>query len=120
MKFPCPDCVSIQCGLLTLWYADDDERDLAYDWLEAYGGGEIAEPRVIKLLIWNAYRREGEFQEFDAETPFGTFYKIEIGLEGFYVRHDYNPSLGVFEGLEAAMAAAQQDYERRIRNAYGE
>lgn len=118
MKFPRPDGVSMSCGIICLGYAENDEGDLAFDWLEAYGAGDIAETREIKPLVWNEYHREGDLEELDAETPFGTFYKIQISVAGWCVQHDYNPFIGIFEGLEAAMTAAQQDYEKRIRSAF--
>lgn len=119
MRFPRPDGVSLTNGLIVVGYEDQDERDMAFDWLDAYGAGATSHPNPIKPLAWNEYYHEGDLDELDAETPFGTFYKIEVGLYGFYVRHEYDLLIGIFEGLEAAMVAAQQDYEKRLGRAYG-
>jgi hypothetical protein len=42
---PRPDGVSMTCGTICLEYIDRDERDLAYDWLEAHGAGAAKEGR---------------------------------------------------------------------------
>ncbi|MGB3833750.1 MAG: hypothetical protein WA975_18015 [Mesorhizobium sp.] len=36
---PRPDAVSMASGTICLEYVDRDERDLAFDWLEAHGAG---------------------------------------------------------------------------------
>jgi hypothetical protein len=106
---------------------DDNARDNGAIDAMAWQEGEFSkplytkpEPKDIKPLVWNEYHREGNLDELDAETPFGTFYSIKLGAQGWHLQHDYSPFLGIFEGLEAAMTAAQQDYEKRIRIAYGE
>lgn len=42
---PRPDAVSMTCGTICLEYMDRDERDLAFDWLEAHGAGDAKEGR---------------------------------------------------------------------------
>lgn len=44
MRFPRPDGVSMTNGLIVLGYENNDDRDLAYDWLEAFGSGVVSAP----------------------------------------------------------------------------
>lgn len=118
MKFPRPDGVSLTNGIICVGYEDNDERDLAFDWLGAYGNGEEIFLEPFKPLVWNEYVREGDLDELEAGTPFGTYYTIKFSVTGYHVQHDYSPLIGIFEGLESAKAAAQQDYEKRLRSAY--
>lgn len=57
-----------------------------------------------------------EVTGFEAETAFGTFYTIEVGAAWFHSVYDYR-ALGQFETERDAKAAAQADYETRIRSA---
>jgi hypothetical protein len=50
MKFPRPDGVSLTGGLICLGYEDNDERDLAFDWLGAYGGGSSKISEALKTI----------------------------------------------------------------------
>lgn len=50
MCFPRPDGVSLTDGLICLGYEDIDERDLAFDWLEAYGGGSSRLSDALKTI----------------------------------------------------------------------
>lgn len=118
MKFPRPDGVSMTNGMIVLGYEDHDERDLAFDWLDAFGAGEQITPQPIKHLVWNEYKNEdGEYEQSSAWTEFSTTYQIDTHSDGFSLKHEWQ-LLGVFEGFETAMAAAQHDYEKRLRSAY--
>lgn len=71
---------------------------------------DLAEPKV-KPLAWG---------ELDlASTPFGV-YKLHKGyklLNGIYALQFHGFTVGQFKEKEAAKAAAQADYERRIKEA---
>lgn len=51
MKFPRPDGVSLTGGLVCLGYEDNDERDLAFDWLEAFGNGDVRDVNKIDVIV---------------------------------------------------------------------
>ncbi len=76
---------------------------------------------VVKKLEWNEYNDEqGIPDRWDAEaSSFGVFYSIEIQHDGYRVVFDHEAvgAVGVFGTLEAAKAAAQQDFEARILSA---
>ena len=69
-----------------------------------------AEPVGVKPLDWNPFR---------AETPFGGYYYVDeqTGHEKPFLLSGSRIDLARFPTLEAAKAAAQADYERRIRSA---
>lgn len=80
-------------------------------------GGEV------KLLEWEEQLTKRSDEDpstevtgYEAETAFGTFYTVEVGAALFHVVYDYK-GLGAFETEIAAKAAAQADYEQRIRSA---
>jgi len=98
---------------------DDDDWETIGDRIRGMIETTVAE-KPIKPLVWNEYHREGDLDELDAETPFGTFYSIKAGVSGWHLQYDYSPFIGIFEGLESAIAAAHQDFEKRMRSAYGE
>lgn len=92
------------------------------------GGGIAGEPRAdavkIKPLEWGEiyYNRSDEepipeMIGWSAETEVGIYYvkleiDIEVSLDGFQFY-----KVGSFQEIEAAKAAAQKDYEARIRAA---
>lgn len=76
-----------------------------------------AQPVRVKALEWNEYEHEGVADRWDAEVGgFGVFYCVEIQHDGYCVVFDHEAvgAVGTFDTLEAAKAAAQADYERRI------
>ncbi|TPM53233.1 hypothetical protein FJ959_22130 [Mesorhizobium sp. B2-2-4] len=69
----------------------------------------------VRALIWNEYEREGVIDEWDAFSGFDGYYNIKMGSSAYVVlcpdaEHECDT-------LEAAKAAAQADYERRILSA---
>lgn len=77
----------------------------------------------VKALEWveEVYHRNdadpiGEVTGYSAETAFGTFYEIDLGVANFNVMYDFT-SLGDFETEQEVKAAAQADYEKRILSA---
>jgi hypothetical protein len=69
----------------------------------------------VKALVWNEYETEGEVDRWDAETALGTFYEISTQFDGYHVAHDCTHLAARFDTLDDAKAAAQADYEARIR-----
>lgn len=57
-----------------------------------------------------------EFSGFEAETPFGTFYVIEIHGDAFTVEYDMT-KIGEADTPDEAKRIGQRDFERRIRMA---
>jgi hypothetical protein len=56
-----------------------------------------------------------EITGYEADTPFGVLYHIEVGADGFHVIYDYQ-GLAVFQSPDEAKAAAQADFEARVRS----
>ena len=76
------------------------------------------EPVTVKPLEWNEYTDErGGPDWWDAETLAGTYYGIALLVDGFFVEYDYTAVAKGLHDLDAAKAAAQADYEQRIRSA---
>lgn len=72
----------------------------------------------VKSLEWNEYEREGDIDEWDAETALGTFYSINMHAFCFMPSYDRSPIHNQGQQtLEEAKAVCQADYERRIRSA---
>ncbi|WP_089177179.1 hypothetical protein [Bosea sp. AS-1] len=69
----------------------------------------------VKALEWDEYETEGEVDRWDAETALGTFYEISTQFDGYHVAHDCTHLAARFDTLDQAKAAAQADYEARIR-----
>lgn len=69
----------------------------------------------VKALVWNEYETEGEVDRWDAETALGTFYEISTQFDGYHVARDCTHLAARFDTLDEAKAAAQADYEARIR-----
>lgn len=69
----------------------------------------------VKALVWNEYETEGEVDRWDAETALGTFYEISTQFDGYHVARDCTHLAARFDTLDEAKAAAQADYESRIR-----
>ena len=75
---------------------------------------------TIKALEWKEYETDGWEDRADAEAgSFGVFYNIDIQQDGYRVVFDHEAvgAIGTFESYEAAKAAAQADYEARIKSA---
>lgn len=70
----------------------------------------------VKPLEWKEYETEGEIDRWDTETALGTFYEIITEFDGYHVAHDYTHWAVKFETPDEAKAAAQTDYEQRIRS----
>lgn len=84
------------------------------DELIALGGVGVK----AKPLEWNEYTDErGDPDRWDAETLAGTFYGIALLVDGFSIEYDYTAVAKGLDDLEAAKAAAQADYEARIKSA---
>ena len=69
----------------------------------------------VKPLEWNEYETEGEIDRWDAQTMMGAYYEIGVDFNGYLVSHDYAHLNRAYETLDEAKAAAQADYESRIR-----
>lgn len=68
---------------------------------------------AIKPLGWKFLATPPSGEEY-ASTSLGTYF-IELGYKRFPVKI-HSHQIGTYDTLEAAKAAAQQDYERRIRS----
>jgi len=70
-------------------------------------------------LDWNEYEREGDPDEWDAETPFGTFYRI--GYQGGEFRAVHGSvEIGSFPTPEEAKDACALDCVRRMNSIFAE
>ncbi|MBN9453294.1 MAG: hypothetical protein J0I42_15200 [Bosea sp.] len=70
----------------------------------------------VKGLVWNEYETEGEIDRWDAETALGTFYEISTEFDGYHIAHDHTHWTARLDTPDAAKAAAQADYEQRVRS----
>lgn len=72
---------------------------------------------AVMALEWNSYREPGQSARIKAVHPFGEYRIINNSRDGEL----WSPELGgvnvTFDGWEEAKAAAQADYEARIRSA---
>lgn len=73
----------------------------------------------VKQLVWSEYDDEQSVPDrWDAEAAsFGVFYSIELHHDRFRVIFDHEDvgAIGSFQDLDEAKAAAQADFERRVR-----
>lgn len=76
---------------------------------------DLAKPKV-KPLVWGRAERNGMTEQ--ADCPNGRYYIAERGEYGWlWFRPNYPTSMGRASTMDAAKAAAQVDYERRILEA---
>lgn len=71
----------------------------------------------VKPLVWNEYEREGDIDEWDAETALGTFYTINRRDFCYTASYDHIDIPRECQSPEEAKDVAQADYERRILSA---
>lgn len=73
----------------------------------------------VEQLVWSEYDDEqGAPDRWDAEAAsFGVFYSIELQHDSFRVVFDHEAvgAIGAFHTIDEAKAAAQADFERRVR-----
>jgi hypothetical protein len=109
---PTPEIITALYGPALDWPAQDARRRA---WAEALAAAQPAP--VVKALEWNEYEREGAIDEWDAQAgPFGDFYRIETQFHGFSVERCDGTKLGKYDTPDLAKAAAQTDFETRIRS----
>jgi len=68
---------------------------------------------TVKPLEWNEYEHEGDIDQWDAETPFGTYYSIECRAFCFRLEHDME-MLSEWQSPGEAKQAAQDDCKHRL------
>lgn len=124
-------------GTLNQWHTSPptDNPERAYPHIRAEAAALSEAPEVhaliadavekatrVKPLVWRTYSNNGNC---DASTRFGP-YSVEDCDEdgwGMWTPQEYgsgdDPANGYHPTLEAAKAAAQADYEQRIRAAIG-
>jgi len=101
-------------GLVTAYV----EKHRKADDVPIYTAPPQSAPVAVKPLEWNEYADErGDPDRWDAETLSGTYYGIAFLVDGFSVEYDYTAVAKGLHDLDAAKAAAQADYEQRIRSA---
>jgi len=75
------------------------------------------QPIEAKPLVWNEYEREGDIDEWDAETAFGTFYSVRRYAFYFEALYDSTPMEGQHQSPDDAKIACQEDYSARLNAA---
>jgi len=74
-------------------------------------------PIEAKPLAWNEYEREGDIDEWDAETSFGTFYSVRRHASYFEALYDSTPMEGQHQSPDDAKISCQEDYSARLNAA---
>ena len=115
-----PGCVYVKCDGCQATSDDRFEAVAIAAWNRRALSAAKSEPLAVKALEWRHYPDAFPPMWVSQNAPFGN-YSIEEAAGSDCPSYDVlNPTMGVMvncEGLPEAKAAAQADYESRIRSA---